>query len=263
MSASRPGKAGSGVSDPDVPAAPRSERLPGVPARPGRPARRGPAARRGGWTVGRVLALVAGTVLALVSVALLAGSGALLWADLQGGYVSTGSATYATGGYALASDPVSLHGVWSWFSLLAGEVRIRVTTTSPAKPVFVAIGPAADVTRYLSGVSHLTVTAFGDQDGVRYPGTTVPAAPAHAVDWSAQVQGTGSQTLRWTTRTGDWMVVVMNPDGSAGIAVRTDVGASSPALPWLAGELLAASVMAGLPAAALILIPVRLARARR
>ena len=40
------------------------------------------------------------------------------------------------------------------------------------------------------------------------------------------------------------MAAVMNPDGSPGVTVRVDVGVSSPALPWLAGELLAACVMA-------------------
>jgi len=34
---------------------------------------------------------------------------------------------------------------------------------------------------------------------------------------------------------------------------------SSPALPWLAGELLAAGVLLGVAAAALIIVPVRLA----
>ena len=58
-----------------------------------------------------------------------------------------------------------------------------------------------------------------------------------ALGWVAQAEGAGTQTLRWTVRGGDWMVVVMNPDGSPGVTVRVDVGVSSPALPWLAGEL--------------------------
>ena len=55
------------------------------------------------------------------------------------------------------------------------------------------------------------------------------------------------------------MVVVMNSDGSSGVTVRADAGVSSPALPWLAGELLAAGVMVGVLAAALIVIPIRMA----
>jgi len=63
---------------------------------------------------------------------------------------------------------------------------------------------------------------------------------------------------------GDWMVVAMNADASPGVTVRADAGVSSPALPWLAGELLAAGVLTGVTAAALIIVPVRLAsRVRR
>jgi hypothetical protein len=231
----------------------------------GQSASPGRAAERAGWTVGRVIALVAGSVLALASVVLLGGSGAVAWADhqQQGGYLRTGTATYSTGGYALASDPVRVPGGWSWLGRLVGDVRIRVTATSPARPVFVAIAPAADVSRYLTGVSYLAVTAFGDPDVAQHLGIAAPAPPATAVDWSAQAEGTGRQTLRWTARTGDWMVVVMNPDGSPGVTVRMDVGVSAPALPWLATWLLVTGVTVGLIGAVLILIPVRLAKGTR
>ena len=60
-------------------------------------------------------------------------------------------------------------------------------------------------------------------------------------------------TPAWTT--GRVMTLV--------VTVRADAGVSSPALPWLAGELLAAGLMVGLPAAALIVVPIRLAGSRR
>ena len=82
--------------------------------------------------------------------------------------------------------------------------------------------------------------------------------------WAAEAQGTGSLTLTWKVTDGDWMVVVTNADASPGVTVRADAGVSSPALPWLAGELLAAGVPVGAAAVALIIVPVRLAsRARR
>jgi hypothetical protein len=69
--------------------------------------------------------------------------------------------------------------------------------------------------------------------------------------------------LQWTVRSGDWTVVVMNPDGSPGVAVRADLGVSSPVLPALAGELLAAGILAGLTGAALAVVSARLAAGRR
>jgi hypothetical protein len=51
----------------------------------------------------------------------------------------------------------------------------------------------------------------------------------------------------------------MNRDASPGVTVRADVEVSFPALPWLAGELLAAGLLLGLAAVTLIIVPVRLA----
>jgi hypothetical protein len=51
------------------------------------------------------------------------------------------------------------------------------------------------------------------------------------------------------------MVVVMNSDGSKGVAARVQLAVSSPVLLVLAGELLAAGVFIALPAALLIVVP--------
>ena len=253
MAAGLPQGTGSGVSEPGRPT---------VPGPPGLPA---PPAGRAGWTTGRVIALAGGSALILLSLVLLGGAGVLTWADQeqQGGYLTTGTATYSTSGYALASNPVRLHGLWGWLGRFVGEIRIRVTATSPGQPVFVAIGPASDVSRYLAGVSYTSVTALGDHDSTQHPGTAVPVPPAAALDWPAQAQGAGTQTLRWTVSSGDWMVVVMNPGGSPGITVRADAGVTSPVLPALAGELLAAGITVALIGAALVVIPARLAAGSR
>ena len=215
-----------------------------------------------GWTAGRIVALVAGSVLLLMSLVLIGAGGALTWADhqqLRSGYLTTSTTTYSTSGYALATDPVGLHGAWGWLDRLAGRVRIRVTSADPSRPLFAGVAAAGDAGRYLAGVSHATVAVFGDRAPVGHPGTAVPAAPAAAVPWVAQVQGTGSLTLTWTVTDGDWTAVVMNSDASPGVTVRADAGVSSAALPWLAGELLAAGVLLGVAAAVLIIVPVRLA----
>jgi hypothetical protein len=224
-----------------------------------------PPATASGWTTGRIVALAAGSVLVLISLLLVGAGAALIWADqeqLHAGYLTTGTATYSTSGYALASDPVDLRGAWGWLDRLVGQVRIQVTSADPSRPLFIGITAADDAARYLAGVSHTTVAAFGDRTATDHLGTTVPAAPASAVPWVAQAQGTGRLALTWTVTNGDWMVVVMNSDASPGVTVRADAGVSSPALPWLAGELLVAGVLLGVAAAALIIVPVRLAARR-
>jgi hypothetical protein len=214
-----------------------------------------PTPARSGWTAGRIIVLAAGLVLLLISLALIAGGGTLVWADqeqVHSGYVTTSTATYATKGYALASDAITLHSR----GLFVDEVRIRITSSDPSRALFAGIAATGDVERYLSGVSY---TAVDRHDAADHPGTGVPAAPAAALLWAARAQGTGSLTLTWAVRDGDWTVVVMNADASPGLSVRAEAGLSALALPWLAGEMLAAGLLTGVAAVVLIIVPVRLA----
>ena len=217
-----------------------------------------PAPAGSGWTTGRIIALAAGSVLLLISVALIVGSGILIWADheqVHSGYVTTSTATYSTRGYALASDSIDLHGP----GLFVGEIRIRITSSDPSRPLFAGIAATGDVGRYLGDVSYTTVRGHDVTD---HPGASVPAAPAAALPWAARVQGTGTLTLTWASKGGYWTVVVMNTDTHPGLSVRAETGISAMALPWMATELLAAGLLTGVAAGVLIVVPVRLASSR-
>lgn len=243
---------------PAGPDSPQAEPGSGIP-QPGQPA----AKRR--WTAGRVVALVTGTVLALITLGLFAGGGTLIWADQtqrQDGYLMTRTAAYSTGGYALASGRITLHGGWALLEPLIGQARIRVTPASQAKQVFVGVAAAGKVSRFLSGSSYTTINRWSG-GGVSHRGTAVPGRPAAAGIWAAQVSGAGTQTLRWTPDTGDWTVVAMNPDGSAGVTVRASVGFSAPFVLQLGIEMLVGAILLGALSTALIVVPVRLAAATR
>ena len=221
-----------------------------------------PAQAPSGWTAGRVVALATGSVLALISLAFIPGGATLAWADteqLRSGYLTTTTTTYSTSGYALTSDPIKPRGSWGWLSLFVDRVRIRISSPDRSRPLFAGIDAAGDAERYLGDVSYTTVGARCGHDVTDHPGTGVPAAPATALRWAAKTQGTGTLTLTWEGQRGDWMVVVMNQDASPGLTVRAEVGMSALALSWLAGELLAAGLLTGVAAGALIVVPVRLA----
>ena len=143
----------------------------------------GPAGR-GGWTTGRIVSVVAGAVLVLVSLGLLGAGGTALWAQAQrhGGYVDFGTASYSAPGYAMASDTVGMHtasGGWDAASALVGTVRIRVSPAAGNSPVFIGIAPAGAATRYLTGVAYATVRGTADHHGTytEHAGSA-PSAPA-------------------------------------------------------------------------------------
>jgi hypothetical protein len=49
----------------------------------------------------------------------------------------------------------------------------------------------------------------------------------------ASVHGSGPQTLDWEAEGGEWSVVVMNADGSAGVDAELSFGAHVPHLTWI------------------------------
>ena len=159
--------------------------------------------------------------------------------------------------------PGRLRDDWDRLTGVVGDVRLRVTAAGAGSPVFVAVGPADRVSAYLSGAAYTTVTGVGAGGLVSHGGTVRPAPPRTAGIWVAQVAGTGTQTLRWTAESGNWMAVAMNPGGSAGLTVRADAGVSAPWLFRLAVELIVGGILAAALSAALIVVPLRLASGAR
>ena len=208
------------------------------------------AAPPSGWTAGRIAALVIGALLILLSLPLLGGGGTALWADRtqrDAGYATTDVREFSTSGSALATVSTELGSAgvgWLYAPAILDEVRIRVTPTSAAAgPLFVGIGPSADVDRYLAGVNHTVITEFFGDKTEAVEGGTRPAPPGAENFWVASTTGSGPHTLTWDPADGSWTVVVMNADGRPGIAVGADLGAKVPALPWIAvGALLAGAI---------------------
>jgi hypothetical protein len=183
--------------------------------------------------------VVTGALASLFAAGLLAAGGLALWGDSQkdsDGYLSTDTHRFEAGTRALATEnlDVDLGGAdWVAESDDLGNVRVQVESRDD-KPVFVGIARTSDVEDYLQGVSHSTLTdvdtspfeAAYDQ----HSGDRRPAAPAQSQIWTASEQGSGKQTLNWEIDDGDWSVVVMNADGSAGVDADVSTGASVPFL---------------------------------
>ena len=80
------------------------------------------------------------------------------------------------------------------------------------------------------------------------------ASPGTQNFWVASSAGPGPRTLVWDPADGSWTVVVMNADGRPGIGpVATDLGATVPAMVWIALGVLAAGVVF-LAGAALLIV---------
>jgi hypothetical protein len=130
---------------------------------------------------------------------------------------------------------------------LLDEVRIRVTPIHSDGPVFVGVGPASEVDRYLAGVRHTLISDFWGNGVETIDGGKAASPPATQDFWVASSSGSGARTLVWDPADGSWSVVVMNANGRPGLHVDADLGARLPALRWIAlGSLvIGAAFMAG------------------
>jgi Domain of unknown function (DUF4389) len=199
--------------------------------------------RGAGWGFGRVLAVVLGSLALLAALAALAAGGVAVAFDQTqrdaAGYLTASSTAYSTSTYALVSDSYRAGTAGDWFVArdLLGTVRIRVQSSTP---VFVGIAPAAAVDSYLAGVGHEVATRFDARSSdFRLRAGAAPAAPPTAESfWAAETVGSGTRVLTWTPESGDWRIVLMNPDGSRGVAAEVAVGARLPHLLGIAIGLL-------------------------
>ena len=182
----------------------------------------------------RTALIATGAVLTAAGGALAAGGLALAALGGTDGTLSTGrpSRHHAT---AVVSDKGDLGGSTS---LAFGDPTVKVSVNDSDQPVFVGIGPAEDVDRFLAGATVQTVSDFDllpfQLDTETREGTQQPGSPLDETFWVAQSDGATSAATSWKIDDGSYRVVVMNADGSPGVdvdgslAVRVPSSAPSP-----------------------------------
>ncbi|MDQ4082365.1 MAG: hypothetical protein M3123_05695 [Actinomycetota bacterium] len=221
-------------------------------------------------TAGRVVLLVVGSIAALIALALLVAGGVLLWAHLtqrdEGGFFTTSAQTFETRSYAVTSEEVDLGADPSESDWIAGiaTVRLAAEPEDAGRELFVGIARERDVEAYLGGVAHDEVVDV-DYDPFRVDyrregGGRQPAAPTEQDFWVAEATGGGEQELEWEIEEGRWTIVMMNADGSRGVAADVSVGAKVDFLLWVAIGLLVGGVVVGAASAAAIVFGARTRR---
>ena len=240
--------------------------VPGGPPPVSGPELTKPSAPGRGWTAGRIVSVVMGSSLGLVSLAVLAGGGVATWATNSqrdaAGYLTSGTHTFSTSTHAITSDGIDLGTSTDWVtpSKVLGTVRIRATAVNPSQQIFIGVAPQSQVQSYLAGVDHVVITDWVNDNTRTVSGSSAPAvAPTGTSIWAAHASGSGTQTITWRPTSGHWVVVVMNASGTAGVSVTANGGATVPDLGLIAAGLIAVGVV--LLASSVVLIAVPVARA--
>lgn len=209
---------------------------------------------------GKPILIIVGVLVAVVGLGLLAAGAGLVWADTTqrdaDGFYTSPSYELSSPDYAIATEDIDLGGspdVWS-----PGAVAFRaVATPAEDQPLFLGIAADDDVDELLAGVAHSRLSDLGaDTDDVGYDteaGDGQPGVPAERDVWVASAQGAGTQTLTWDVQPGSWVLVVMNADGSPGVAATVNGGVDVDyLLPIGIGLLLAGLIAVGAAVALLI-----------
>jgi Domain of unknown function (DUF4389) len=189
-------------------------------------------------TAGKVILIVVGVMAGLVAFASLVGGCALVAIDQtqrdDDGFFMSPTVEFTSPTYAIVSESADLHtdgAEWALDTFL-GTVRIR---SESVRPVFVGIGPAAQVDGYLADVERDEVTDFRDRhpDYTQRAGGAPESPPQSQTFWVASATGSGEQTVDWEPQDGRWRAVVMNADASRGVGSDMSIGAELDSVLWI------------------------------
>ncbi|QRP49278.1 hypothetical protein [Amycolatopsis sp. FDAARGOS 1241] len=185
------------------------------------PPRRSPA---------RVVVIVLSVVVLVVGVCLAVGGGVLLLIFGTNGQLRSGQHAVSTPTVALVTDTAQVADSTSLTRALGAPSVTVHATGGNSSGLFIGIGPAAEVDRYLAGAAIEQARNF-DLDpfsvgSARVNGALVVRPPATQTFWVAS----GSTGLTWRIRDSSYRAVVMNADGSAGVNAQLDVTLALPRL---------------------------------
>ena len=134
-------------------------------------------------------------------------------------------------GHALVLETLDLSETLPSSGSFAATVGVTIKGDGGGD-VFVGIGPATDVARYLDHVQVDRIVQVNWPGGMKTetePGTRRPTPPDTRSFWVAKAQGSPA-TLTWPVAVGDWTLVIMNTSGAAPVSVLASGSITLPAL---------------------------------
>jgi hypothetical protein len=198
----------------------------------------------------KAIGITIGALLALTGL-IVGGGGVAAFATIgSDGKVSTGDQSFDTSGAALVTSAADLRAPGQVADLV-GDPRVQLHLQSD-KPVFIGVGRADDVERYLKGapvdeVSDFEIDPFKMKHDLR-AGEQRVTPPGKQSIWVAK----GSDALDWTADSGTYRLVVMNADGSRGVRAHGDASVTIPHTAAIAWSLVGGGLLLVLSGAATI-----------
>ena len=192
-----------------------------------------------------LLRFLLGGTLAVLGALVAVGGGGALAAFGTDGRLNSGPHLVSTPAAAIVSSVAKINNT-SGVAAIFGEptVRISLSPVQGTARAFVGIGRAADVDRYLAGVTTAEVNSLSSDpysiSAVRHGNQPNAEPPGEQHFWAAQASSTRAAEINWKIRDGQYRVVVMSANGHGGFATTSAIGVT---LPHIARYALAALLL--------------------
>lgn len=207
----------------------------------------------------RVLAVIFGIVLFLAGASAAVAGGALMLIFGSDSTLSSNGVPLTTRTTALVASMDDIKDARG-FAAAVGQPTLRLSVNGTGRDVFIGVGPADAVDKYLAGasidrVTDLEVDPFKLKTTPR-DGSGTPAPPRAQTFWTADASGSNA-SFNWKISDGSHRLVVMNADASPGVNATGSVGLHVPNLFAIGLGTLIGGVVIGLIGLTLFIIGVR------
>jgi len=186
---------------------------------------------------------------------------AMFWANSANtnseSYHTTDTIRFEEDSYAITVDRSDIHltaaWLWNWSNFI--DFKVEATSNDPSKPVFIGFAQEEDFTAYFNNVAYKDITDFsirpynvevdvitGDSIPVMPPGS-IDDKPPYEEFWEFSASGTGTQVMECELEAEDYVLVLMNADGSAGVDMNITMGAQAPLILGTAVAFLVAGIV--------------------
>ncbi len=226
---------------------------------------------------GKIVLLVFGIIVLLVSPLLLLPGGVLIWAERalrdDEGFYTSKAIELDRDSYAIVTEPanIDLGDEWEWLPWVRSwgpsdflTLKIEGSSSDSSKQIFIGVAETSDLEGYLTGVEYDEIVDFKFRrlkpEYTSHRGTSEPLAPTSQAFWVASAHGAGTQTLEWGIESGTYSFLLMNEDGSRGLDMEALIGI---AVPSVLGGIGVALLIGGLVVLALSILMLYLAVRKR
>lgn len=194
---------------------------------------------------GKIVLLVVGIIVILISLAPLLVGGGLMIAERtlrdNEGFYTAPRFNLTRDSYAIVTEPanIDVDGDWDWIAWLRQRqstdfltIKVEGSSTNTSKHVFLGIAEANDLRTYLQDVTYDEITDLdmrpADLGYTTHAGTRQPELPTEQIFWASYAHGSGTQELRWNIEQGTYSLVLMNADASQGVNLQVAIGVKAP-----------------------------------